>query len=182
MIELVTKRLAIRMGAPEDASEVADFFAENRAHFAPWDPHRDASFFTAEFWRERLIVDARAANEDRAYRFFVFESERVIGHAHFSNLVRGAFQCCHLGFGIAAHREGRGLMREALERAIAWAFDEASLHRIEANHRPENVRSGALLRRLGFVPQGYARDYLHIDGQWRDHVLTALLNERWKAP
>jgi len=36
-----------------------------------------------------------------------------------------------------------------------------------------------VLRRLGFVPQGYARDYLRIDGEWRDHVLTALVNARW---
>ena len=39
-----------------------------------------------------------------------------------------------------------------------------------------NERSGAVLRRLGFVPEGYARDYLFIDGAWRDHVLTARIN------
>jgi ribosomal-protein-alanine N-acetyltransferase len=39
---------------------------------------------------------------------------------------------------------------------------------------PTNERSGRLLRRLGFVVEGYARDYLFIGGQFRDHVLTSL--------
>jgi ribosomal-protein-alanine N-acetyltransferase len=48
------------------------------------------------------------------------------------------------------------------------------LHRIMANHRPENVRSARLLERLGFVREGVAKDFLFIDGAWCDHVLTSL--------
>ena len=61
-------------------------------------------------------------------------------------------------------------------------FDTVGLHRIQANHLPENVRSARLLRRVGFVPEGYARDYLFIDGAWRDHVLTACTNPRPVPP
>ena len=45
---------------------------------------------------------------------------------------------------------------------------------------PTNERSARLLRRLGFAVEGYARDYLLLDGQWRDHVMTALINRDWK--
>jgi ribosomal-protein-alanine N-acetyltransferase len=38
------------------------------------------------------------------------------------------------------------------------------------------VRSGRLLGRLGFVIEGYARDYLLVNGRWEDHVLTSLIN------
>lgn len=184
-IELTTDRLVLRMAAPDEAEAVADYFARNRAHFARWDPRREEAFFTAAFWRERLTADLERGLSEASLRFFVFErrdAARVIGQVSFNNIVRGALQCCHLGFGVDAAREGQGVMREALERAIAWAWDDLCLHRIEANHRPENTRSAALLRRLGFVPQGYARDYLYIDGAWRDHVLTALLNDRWAPP
>jgi len=67
-------------------------------------------------------------------------------------------------------------MAEALRAANGFAFRALRLHRIMANYRPENERSGRLLERLGFVREGLARDYLFIDGAWRDHVLTALVH------
>jgi ribosomal-protein-alanine N-acetyltransferase len=68
-------------------------------------------------------------------------------------------------------------MYEALLKAIAFAFEHLKLHRIMANYMPRNERSGTLLRKLGFSPEGYARDYLKIAGKWEDHVLTALIRE-----
>jgi ribosomal-protein-alanine N-acetyltransferase len=47
--------------------------------------------------------------------------------------------------------------------------------------RPENTRSLILLERLGFEREGLAREYLFIDGAWRDHVMTAKRNHRWPA-
>lgn len=49
-----------------------------------------------------------------------------------------------------------------------------------ANYMPHNQRSGNLLRRLGFVVEGYARDYLLINGRWEDHIQTSLINPNWK--
>jgi ribosomal-protein-alanine N-acetyltransferase len=86
-----------------------------------------------------------------------------------------------LGYAIDAAHEGRGLMREALQATIEYVFDVLRLHRIQANYVPENRRSGALLERLGFVREGLARDYLFINGAWRDHVLTARLNPAFDA-
>ena len=51
-----------------------------------------------------------------------------------------------------------------------------------ANYIPHNERSGRLLRRLGFMVEGYARDYLFINGAWRDHILTALTNPNPRPP
>jgi len=65
-------------------------------------------------------------------------------------------------------------MSEALRAGDGFAFEELRLHRIMANYRPENERSARLLERLGFVREGIARDYLFVDGAWRDHVLTSL--------
>ncbi len=183
-LEVRRPRLRLALGGPGDAAAVADYQARNRAHFARWDPVRPEAFFTEAFWAEQLAQDQEAASRDERYRLWVrpsSEPDRVVGHVHFANVVRGAFQACHVGFGVDQAHEGEGLMREALEAAVELAFGRLGLHRIEANHRPENVRSGLLLKRLGFAPQGYARDYLRIDGQWRDHVLTALTNPAWRA-
>lgn len=56
---------------------------------------------------------------------------------------------------------------------VDFAFEALGLHRVMANYQPANERSGRFLRRLGFVPEGYARDYLYINGMWRDHILTS---------
>lgn len=184
-VALESERLSLRVAEERDAPAIAAYYAGNRAHFSRWDPHRPEIFYTASFWRERAALDRQAALADLSYRLFVFsrvEPDRVVGHASFANVVRGAFHCCHLGFGVDRDHEGRGYMREALEVALDWAFGTLLLHRVEANHRPENTRSAGLLERLDFVPQGYARDYLLIDGEWRDHVLTALINPRWRSP
>ena len=65
-------------------------------------------------------------------------------------------------------------MFEALQATLGHAFEVLRLHRVQANHLPENHRSARLLRRLGFRIEGLARDYLYVNGAWRDHVLTAL--------
>jgi ribosomal-protein-alanine N-acetyltransferase len=72
-------------------------------------------------------------------------------------------------------------MREALDLVIAHAFGPLRLHRLEANIQPNNLRSIALVRGLGFSYEGFARRYLKVGGLWRDHELWALLKEDWRA-
>jgi ribosomal-protein-alanine N-acetyltransferase len=67
-------------------------------------------------------------------------------------------------------------MLEAVRGAVAYAFGSLGLHRVTANYMPRNRRSGSVLRRAGFVVEGYARDYLLINGRWEDHMLTAIVN------
>jgi ribosomal-protein-alanine N-acetyltransferase len=72
-------------------------------------------------------------------------------------------------------------MVEAVGAAVGYAFAVLRLHRVMANYMPHNVRSAAVLRRAGFTVEGYARDYLLINGRWEDHVLTGIVNPDWKA-
>jgi ribosomal-protein-alanine N-acetyltransferase len=73
-------------------------------------------------------------------------------------------------------------MFEALAAVMDYLFYERSFHRVSAGFVPRNLRSGRLLMKLGFRVEGYARDYLRINGQWEDHVLVAKLNENWAEP
>jgi ribosomal-protein-alanine N-acetyltransferase len=173
---LETARLVLRTARPEEAAAVVDYFVRNEAHLASWEPARPPGFYTEALWRERLEGYRDEQLAGRAYRFHLFAREQprhVIGTLGLTNVVRGPFLCAQLGFGLDARCQGRGLMVEAVEAAVGFAFDELGLHRVEANHQPQNLRSAAVLRRARFEIQGYARDYLFIDGAWRDHVLTA---------
>jgi ribosomal-protein-alanine N-acetyltransferase len=178
--ELRTPRLALRLARPGLEAAVVRFLEENYAgHLDRWSPPAGPAFFTEEFWRQKLRIAVDEFHHDRAVRFVLEPRDapgEVIGTINYTNIIRGPFQACHLGYQVAKDREGRGYMSEALRHANAFMFEERRLHRIMANYRPENERSARLLERLGFVREGIARDYLFIDGAWRDHVLTALSN------
>ncbi|HEV2953255.1 MAG TPA: GNAT family N-acetyltransferase [Candidatus Dormibacteraeota bacterium] len=177
---LTTNRLILRRASPAEAPEVARYLAENRAHMQPWEPLYAPSRYSPEFWIDQLEADLTESN----LRLFLFKREqpdRVIGIAHFSNFLRGPVQFCNLGYQLDLGEQGRGYMCEALQRAIGCVFDDLNVHRIQANYMPHNRRSGALLRRLGFIVEGYARDYLYINGAWEDHILTSLTNDNWRG-
>jgi len=183
---ILTPRLMLSASQPALADAVADFHRRNRAHFAPWDPPTPERFFTPGFQLERLRQAAEAFTANTAYRWWLLPREapqQVIGSVHVSQIARGAFQSAMLGYALDEQAQGQGLMHEALQAAIAEVFGHGvNLHRLQANHRPENLRSAAVLARLGFQVEGLAPNYLYIDGAWRDHVLTALLNPAFRRP
>lgn len=178
--ELDTRRLVVRLARPGMHEAMARFLAENfPGHLDRWSPPPSPGFFTSRFWSERLSISVDEFLADRAVRFVLQPRTapldgKILGTCNYTNIVRGAFHACHLGYQIAKDHQGQGLMGEALRAANAYMFDAMRLHRIMANFRPENDRSRRLLERLGFAREGLARNYLFIDGAWRDHVLTAL--------
>ena len=189
--EIETPRLALRLARPGMEAALSRFLEENFAgHLDRWSPPPAPAFFTAAFWAERLAIAVDEFNADRAVRFVMQPkgpaSGPVLGTINYTNIVRGAFHACHLGYQIARAQEGRGLMAEGLRATNAFMFDAMRMHRLMANYRPENARSGRLLEHLGFTREGVAKDYLFIDGAWRDHVLTSLthpaFDDAWLAP
>jgi ribosomal-protein-alanine N-acetyltransferase len=179
---LTVDHLVVRLGRPEQAQAVADFYSRNREHLAATSPIRPEASYTAAYWRAALANAEAGFQSDRQMQCFLFDEARAVGVINLSNIVRGAFQACHLGYSIDAELEGRGLMTRAVAGIVEHAFDALRLHRVMANYLPENVRSARLLERLGFETEGVAKRYLLIAGEWRDHVLTARVNDAWAQP
>ncbi|QEL57268.1 GNAT family N-acetyltransferase [Chromobacterium paludis] len=181
---LDTPRLKLLPAHPDLTAAALDYHSRNRAHLEPWGPTPGPQYYSEDYWRTQMRQGARSWTEGHSARFLLATREqpdRVIGTVGFSNIVRGVFQACHLGYGVDQACEGQGLMREALQAAIRFAFDDLKLHRIQANYQPANARSAALLQRLGFTVEGQAKDYLFLNGAWRDHVLTSLLNPNFDS-
>ncbi len=177
-----TRRLLLKLPPPSMAAQVTAYVDANREHHEPWSPAFPENYFTQKYWRERLRAARQEFLRGESLRLFFFrkndEEERVVGSCNFSNIIRGPFQACFLGYMLDKDSVGQGLMQEALSAAIRYVFDEMRLHRIMANYMPRNERSGRVLRRLGFNVEGYARDYLLIAGRWEDHILTALVKKQ----
>ncbi|BFI96546.1 MAG: ribosomal protein S5-alanine N-acetyltransferase [Rhodanobacter sp.] len=172
---LQTERTHIRLAEDADAPALLRYRVANRAHLAPWEPLRDEAYCTLESCAQSIAEGRGHARQDRGYPLLAFDRDgrEILATFTFANVVRGAFQACHLGYGVAAHAQGQGLMHEVLQAGLDWAFGELGLHRVMANHLPRNERSARLLARLGFEREGYAKRYLQIAGVWEDHVLTA---------
>jgi len=173
--QLRTERSRIRLPEEADAPALLRYRVANRTHLAPWEPLREEAFYTLEHC-VRSIADGRElARQDRSYPCLVYgpDETEILATFTLAHVMRGPFQACLLGYGAAAQVQGQGLMHEALQAGLHWAFGELGLHRVMANHMPRNERSARLLARLGFEREGYAKRYLQIAGVWEDHVLTA---------
>ncbi len=106
------------------------------------------------------------------------DDHAIAGVININNIVHGAFLSGSLGYYCAAVQAARGFMSQGLHQVIRIAFARLGLHRLEANIQPANVRSLALVRRLGFRREGFSPAYLYIDGAWRDHERWALVADR----
>ncbi|MBK9976063.1 MAG: GNAT family N-acetyltransferase [Planctomycetes bacterium] len=182
---LQTERLVLRFPQPEDAAAMARYVIENREHLRKGGPARDGNYYTDLYWLQMAEDIDRDWRADRHCHFILFDktdNRTPLGRARLSDFLRGALHGCNLGYEIAKSHEGRGLMTEALQAAIAHGFGPLNLHRIQAAYRPANLRSGRVLERLGFVKEGIAAAYLRVDGRWEDHVVTSLTNPHWRDP
>lgn len=85
-----------------------------------------------------------------------------------------------IGYMLRADAWGRGLMHEALQALLQFAFDELKLHRLEADIDPRNGGSARSLERLGFTKEGHLRERWIVDGEVSDSALYGLLRSEWR--
>jgi ribosomal-protein-alanine N-acetyltransferase len=181
---LTSPRVVVRMAEAADVPQVVRYFRDNREHLASSRPLVGEEFHSEGFWHTQVRANVSEFREGKSVRLFLFDRarpERVIGNANFTQVFRSPAHYCTLGYGLDREYEGQGMMREGLESALEYMLGPQNFHRIQANYVPRNERSGGLLRRLGFVIEGYARDYLLLNGRWEDHILTSKTNTEWKA-
>jgi len=158
----------IRPLTADDAGELAALLVENRAFLAPFEPDRGERFYTVDGQRERL------EREDK-HEFAILDGEPIAGTLALSNVVRGHHESANLGYWVAERVNGRGLATRAVGELIGVAFGKLGLHRLEAGTLIDNLASQRVLEKNGFESIGLARGYLHIGGEWRDHMLFQLL-------
>jgi ribosomal-protein-alanine N-acetyltransferase len=178
-----TDRLVLRMATRKDASAILAYYLENKDFLAAFEPTRSEGFYTVEFWQEQAEKAMFEYSYEQSLKLCLYAKSdltRIIGKVNFHQMQRGVSQSCVLGYSLAEREQHKGLMTEALQSAIAYLFADQNFHRIMANYMPRNQKSANVLRRLGFVVEGYARDFLLINGKWEDHILTSLTNPHWQ--
>jgi ribosomal-protein-alanine N-acetyltransferase len=175
--ELLTDRLLMRPPQMRDFEQWAKLRRDSQAFLAPWEPEWSRDHLSSRAFRNRVVWAERAIREGEAYPLFLFRQKdgQVIGGITLSNVRRQPAQAATLGYWVGEAYAMQGYMTEALTVVQDHAFRTLDLSRLEAGCLADNIASRRLLERCGFKYEGVAQAFLQIDGQWRDHVIYALL-------
>jgi len=176
-----TERLILKVIDESYANQVLDYFTKNKEHLKKFDPLRNESFYTIESRKKALEQELIDIDKGKQLRLWIFKKDdkafkNIIGTICFSNIIRGFFLSCHVGYSIDHEEINKGYITEAMKKGIEVMFNEYTLHRIEATVMPNNFSSLKVLNKLKFQNEGLSKKYQKINGKWEDHVHMSLLN------
>ena len=171
--------VVLRTPQMTDYNEWAVLREKSRAFLTPWEPTWPEDDLSRAAFRRRIrryVEDLRA---DQGYAFLIIRSgdNALVGGLTIANVRRGVAQAGSLGYWMGQPFARQGYMTAAVRSIVPFAFTTLRLHRLEAACIPTNTGSIRLLENTGFVREGYAREYLCIDGVWQDHLLYARLKD-----
>jgi ribosomal-protein-alanine N-acetyltransferase len=174
---IVGDGVVLRAPQMSDYAEWAALREASREFLTPWEPTWPPDDLTRGSFRRRIKRYSEDQRSDLAYPFFVFrKSDNIlVGGLTLANIRRGCAQTGNLGYWTGAAHARQGYMTAAVGGFLPFAFQTLRLHRIEAACIPANIASIRLLEKTGFRREGFAREYLCIDGVWQDHLLYARL-------
>lgn len=179
MPAIESDRVLLRQPQMSDFPEWATLRERSREFLKPWEPIWPVDDLTRSAFRRRLKRYVEDQRTDQAYSFFVFrKSDGVLaGGVTIANVRRGVAQAGSIGYWMGEPYARNGLMGAALRVLMPFSFVTLRLHRLEAACIPTNVPSIRLLEKSGFQREGYARQYLCINGIWQDHLLYARIKD-----
>ena len=171
--------LYLRPAIAADYSAWARLREQSRAFLTPWEPTWPVDDLSRSAFRRRIRRYAEDLRTDQSYAFLIVRSSdnTLVGGLTLANIRRGVAQAGSLGYWMGLPYVRHGYMTAAVRAIIPFAFTTLRLHRLEAACIPTNAASIRLLENTGFVREGYARDYLCINGVWQDHLLYGRLKD-----
>ncbi|GAC1440079.1 MAG: GNAT family protein [Mycobacteriales bacterium] len=183
-LSLADGRVGLRPLRVRDATAWTDVRVRNEEWLRPWEGCPESQPYAP--WADRhsgavfaamLRTTRKEARAGRSLPVAVTYDGRLAGQITASNVVRGAFDSCSVGYWVDSAVAGRGVLPTALAMLVDHLFGAVGLHRVEANIRPENVASRRVVEKLGFREEALHLRYLYIDGGWRDHLSFAVTRE-----
>jgi ribosomal-protein-alanine N-acetyltransferase len=177
-VELRAGRVGLRPLAASDARAWGEVRRRNADWLRPWEATVPPGDTSAPRTFRALVRDLRRqARDRRALPFAVTVDNVFAGQVTVTNIVGGSARWAQVGYWVDRRYAGQNVIPTAVALVIDYCLLELNLHRIEVAIRPENTASLRVVEKLGLTEVGYAKGYLHIDGDWRDHRLFAITTE-----
>ena len=176
-VELETNRLKLRRFVPEDAEMMFANWAGDPVvtEYLSWDPHAspDATKSLLDIWC------AQYENPDYYNWAIEYEGE-IVGNISVTR-IRERNERAEIGYCLAHHHWGKGIMPEAFSAVIDYLFGTVGFHAIEAEHDAHNPKSGRVMAKCGMTRDGVRREaWHHRDGTWHDLEVYSILRSEWR--
>ncbi len=166
--KLVTPRLVLRQYEERDLAGIFEFYSDPVAmQYWSIPPVTDLSEVRPIYERNH---GGFAAGTSISWVITMPPDDAFIGECslfHIDLVHRRA----EVGYGLHRTHWRRGIMREALAAAFAFAFDTMLMNRLEADVDPRNEASIGILTSLLFRREGYLRERWFTGGVVADTVL-----------
>jgi len=173
-IEIKGEGIALRPLRFRDRAKWNQVRVENRDWLSQWEATipltGDDSYKELPSFFEMVKILNHEARHGRSFSFAIWNQTQLIGQITLGGVMYGAMRGGHIGYWIDRNFANRGYTTQAVELLTQYGFNELRLHRLEINLRPENAASRRVAEKAGYVFEGERPRYLHIDGQWRDHI------------
>jgi ribosomal-protein-alanine N-acetyltransferase len=170
--ELRTERLILRKSDQSDAQDLMEFFSDpDVLKYYNLEPIKTIEEIKG------LIKDTEQSFRDcKAIRWGIYwrEADKLIGTCGFHNIDEESSKL-EVGFELSQSFWGKGIMKEAVEQILQFAFEQIEVNRVEALVEPGNIASQKLLEKMYFTREGLLREYKFNKGRFRDLVISALL-------
>jgi len=171
--------VSLRIIRTKDAKTIERLVLGNREWLRPWEatnPHGPISFD----FRSQIRALLRQLESSDGMPFVILYQGEIVGQLNVANILHGSVSSCVIGYWIAPEVAGLGITPTAVALAMDYMFNAVGLHRVEIDIRPENGASIRVVQKLGLRYEGLKKNYIHINGDWRDHYVFALTYEEVK--
>ena len=149
--------------------------AKNQNWFTEWEATIPNEFNEGKASFYQIVRNlSNEARTQRALPFVMTIDGQIAGQITVANINYGSTRSAYIGYWIGEEFAGKGYTPLAVAMAIDHCFQVLKLHRIEIAIRPENTKSLRVVEKLGLRKEGTRPKFLHINGDWRDHLIFAI--------
>lgn len=175
------KKCYIRTFQVKDAQNLAGLVSRNKYFWSTYEPLHQSEYYTVEVQTKKIRESLYLMESNREFTFGIYAlgTNNLIGHIALYAVKRLPYSSAFVGYAMDEVYAGQGIVTEAVEMVVRFAFATIGLHRVEAYVAPENKASIRVLEKAGFQQEGILRKLLYINGEWVDHCMYAILDEEW---
>lgn len=174
-IVLTSSRVIIKQACLQDACQIAHFFKKNKTFHSSFNPQQHDFFYSADFWIQEVVKLQEEFRRKINCKLFIFDAQNpqvCIGSIDLEQFWSHPIQSSFLGFALDQNYTGKGYMTESLQMLFPFCKNKLHLHKIFATTDINNIKSQALLQRLGFTSIGNIENYIFMNNRWQDHNIS----------